>query len=233
MVILGLLSLLHCAGSGISNRTVIDRDSAGGNDYHGLRAKWTVTLRSAHGGPGLMTPMSPGRMPGSEFPLTVSATLMAPPVIEAGFAYYESALNMSPAESDSFRQKYRAGCEPDAYLLVETVIQTSMAESYLDLDRWAVFLEDDAGNSNEPVKIVELPGLTQTVEGMMADPWQKRPMHFDFTRRRKNVLFYFPRKDYYGNPVLHDDLKELKLVFVLEKGGSGRGEGSWIFSEDE
>jgi hypothetical protein len=237
-ILLGLFILVSCSRETLSGNTILPHNSAepsmGSEEaYLKARSKWTIILNSVgrEAGPSFILPLSQGGMHGFDFPLTVTATMMHDQVIESGFSYYENAIRMTPEQAASFRQAYRSQNEVDRYLLIEASLQTRMAENYLDLDRWSIFIEDDAGNRNVPEKIVEQPGSSQVMEGMMEDPIQKRPMPFDWTHHRKTVLFYFSRKDYYGKSLLHENLKELKLVFLLEKGGSGRGEGIWIFND--
>jgi hypothetical protein len=236
LFLIGLFLYLNCSKQTLSRNEVaspeIESPKGSEETYLKARSKWTIELNSSGGGAGssFILPLLSGARHGSDFPLIVTATLMNDQVIEAGLAYYENAVGMTPEQVDSFRQTYRRQNEVDQYFLVEVSLQTKMAENYLNLNRWTIFIEDDAGNQNAPAKIVEMPGSSQIMEGMMEDPVQKRSIPFDLTRHRKTVFLYFPRKDYYGNPVLHKNLKALKLVFLLEKGGSGRGEGNWIFN---
>ena len=235
-VLSGLLFLGHCSNQSLS-RTVIpaitepeqfaDPEAA----YLNIRSKRTIVLSPDKGGTGsrFILPGSPGRAGGFDFPLMVTATLMDEKVMKAGFAFYEDALGMTSEEATEFQQKYSTRYETDQYFLIEASLQTAMAENYLDLDRWSVFIEDDEGSQNIPARITELQVSSQVMAGSVDDPVMKRPMPVDWTRRRKTVLFYFPRKDYYGKPVLHDGMKTLTLVFLLEKGGSGRGQGTWVF----
>ena len=82
------------------------------------------------------------------FPLTVTATLMDDPIIESGLRYYEDSISMSTAEADSFRKKYSNLHEPDKFIIVEATLKTSLAENYLDMSRWTLFLEDDERNQS-------------------------------------------------------------------------------------
>ena len=199
--------------------------------YLDARLKRTIVLSPGKGDTGsrLMMPGSPGRITGFDFPLMVTATLMDEGIISAGFAYYEEALGMTAEEAAEFQRKYRIRYETDQYFLIEASLQTTMAENYLDLDRWSIFIEDDTGSQNIPARITELQGSSQVMSGSVEDPFRKRPMPVEWTRHQKTVLFLFPREDYYGKPVLHDGMKTLTLVFLLEKGGSGRGQGTWVF----
>jgi hypothetical protein len=234
LILWGLLLLIQCSSQPLS-RTMIPPVSEGESSsepeaaYLEARTKRTIVLSAGRGeSPRFMLPGSPGRMRGGDFPLIVTATLMDDRVVKTGFLFYETALGMTSEEAAEFQRKYRTRYETDQYFLIEVSLQTAMAENYLDLDRWTIFIEDDAGSQNVPARITELPLSSQVMTGTVEDVG-KRLMPVDWTRHRKTVLLYFPRKDYYGKPVLHENLKTLTLVFLLEKGGKGRGQGTWIF----
>jgi hypothetical protein len=232
----GLLFLIQCSSQPLS-RTMIPPVPEGESSskpeavYLEARSKRTIELSPDRSGTGprLILPGSPGGMRGFDFPLMVTATLMDDRVIETGFLFYETALGMTSEEAAEFRRKYQTTYETDQYFLIEASLQTVMADNYLDLDRWTIFIEDDAGSQNVPARITELPQSSEAMTGAVEDPVSKRQMPVDWTRHRKTVLLYFPREDYYGKPVLHGNLKTLTLVFLLEKGGRGRGQGTWVF----
>jgi hypothetical protein len=235
LILSGLLLLIQCSSQPLS-RTMIPPVSEGESSsepeaaYLEARTKRTIVLSAGRGeSPRFMLPGSPGRMRGGDFPLMVTATLMDDRVVKAGFLFYETALGMTSEEAAEFQRKYRTTHETDQYFLIEASLQTAMAENYLDLDRWTIFIEDDEGSQNIPARITELPVSSQVMAGSVEDPVRKRPMPVEWTRHRKTVLLYFPRKDYYGKPLLPENLKTLTLVFLLEKGGRGRGQGTWVF----
>ena len=167
------------------------------------------------------------------FPLTVTATLMDDPIIESGLRYYEDSISMSTAEADSFRKKYSNLHEPDKFIIVEATLKTSLAENYLDMSRWTIFLEDDERNQNIPAKIADKPVSTRRFEGLMDEPRLKRSMYVDFSQHKKNIVLYFPKNDYYGKPIIHENLKYLKLVFMTDVGGQAQAEGTWHFGENK
>lgn len=202
--------------------------------FHEIKSKWTIVIgsRGKRGGRGMMASAYSGGRGSSrelDFPLRVTATLMDEQVIEAGFRYYENGSDMSPGEIEHFQQTYRTLHDSEQYILIEANLRTTFAENYLDVTRWSIFLEDNQEVQHAPVRIVEMPVSTNHFEGMMEDPSQKRPFYINSTNHEKRILLYFPRYDYYGNSTIHEDLKYLKLVFLMVKEGTSRGEGTWIF----
>ena len=215
----------------------IEPDKDKGEIYRNIRSRWTVSLgpaKRAGGGPMLssFSEGGGGEMRGGDFPLMVEATLMDSEVVQAGLSYYAETVGMSLEEADSFRQDYWIRNNLDKNFLVETSLQTMYAENYLDLSRWTVFVEDDEKNQHTPVRIKEKPTFSRHAEGMSKMPNQKRPMPFDYTRHEKIVFFYFPKQDFYGQPIIRKDMKELKIVFILEKDGKGKAEGRWTFTKN-
>jgi hypothetical protein len=204
--------------------------------YQDIRARWTIRLssldRSDGARPGLpFSPRGGGEMYGGMFPLTITATLMVDEVMDAGLLYYEKMAEMSPQQADSFSQNYRQGNQLDQYVLIEVSLQTSWAENYLDLKRYTIFIEDDQQNKLEPARIVEQPVITYTRPVMMPGRDHRRSGYTEWAQHQKTVFLYFLRKDFYGKPVLRAGIKELKIVFILEEGGSGRVDGKWIFPD--
>jgi hypothetical protein len=166
---------------------------------------------------------------GGGFPVKISATIMDEEVIEAGFSYYEHVIGMTQQESDGFRQRYRNLHQLDQYYLMELSLRTTLTEDYLDFSRWTIFVEDDQGRKYEPDKITEQPLSSNQNTIMMTKQSMAEPIPIQMSLHEKIVFFYFPQKDFYGKPTFDKDIKKLTLVFILEKGGAGRAQGSWIF----
>jgi hypothetical protein len=204
--------------------------------YRKLRSKWTIRLNSGESMPG--KPLFPsfsdrvrGDMGGIDFPVQITATFMDNQVIEAGLTYYEKLTGMTPQEADSFRQDYQTKNELERYFLIEVLLQTSWTEDYLNLDRWVIFLEDDQGNKYEPEKVFKQPLISRSMNRMTKGNSRSQPALFFWELNQKNIFLYFSRIDYYGREVMHENLNWLKIVFRLEKGGTGRAEGSWIYQK--
>lgn len=201
-----------------------------------VKSRWTIIIgsRGMNAGPGMRPSFSgvQGSPKDSRFPLTVTATLMDSQVIQAGFLYYQQMTQMSREEAEHFQQRYRDRNEIDEYILIEANLRTTAAENYLDFSRYTIFLEDDQGNQHLPAKIVEMPVATNRFEGMVNNPSLRRPFYMNFSDHTKNAFLYFPRYDYYGNPTLPENIKHIRLVFILDVGGHARAEGTWVFRSE-
>ena len=176
-------------------------------------------------------PFMMGGTPGgqSEFPLQITATLMDSLIIETGLKHYASLVKMTPEEEAEFRSSYFSRYDPSNHLLIWCELQTSWAELHLDLDRWTIFIQSDAGNQYEPVEILEeSQPVGQTITDMFPDflPRQGRQV-WEF--HQKTIMLCFPKFDFYKNPLLSDKLQFLKLIFQLNDDPQTRAEGTWIF----
>ncbi len=171
----------------------------------------------------------------SSFPLIITATLMDPKVIEAGIQYYGDLLAMTNQEIDQFRQTYYQIHDIENMIFIWLDVKTSFSDSYLDLDRWAIFIEDDQGNQYEPKTIVEMP-VSEMSQRFNYDQEEfeeeqtSRMRSFKWTIHGKHVSLYLPRADFYGNPVLKTGTGYLKLVFLQYGKEDSRSEGFWWFS---
>jgi hypothetical protein len=167
----------------------------------------------------------------SEFPLHITATLMDSLLIEVGLKHYASLIKMTPEEEAEFRSVYYQGYDPANHLLIWCELQTSWAELHLDLDRWTIFIEDDAGSQYEPVQILETSSpIRQIIADMFLDflPRQGRRA---WESHQKTIMFCFPKFDFYQNPIISDEVQFLKLVFQLSNDPETRAEGIWMFND--
>jgi hypothetical protein len=171
------------------------------------------------GGPG-----GPG-----EFPLHITATLMDSLLIEAGLQHYATLLTMAPEEQAEFRNAYYRRYDPTNHLLIWGEVRTTWTELFLDLDRWIIFIEDDAGNRYEPVRILE---ESQPIPQMVRDSlpgFQLERERRGWEVHQKSLMFCFPKQDFYKNPILSKGSQFLKLVFQLSEDEKTRAEGIWVF----
>lgn len=205
--------------------------------FPSLWEKWTVRLGAAAGGGGPMRFINPLAMTGgpgggeSEFPLHITATLMDTLLIEAGLQHYANLAAMTPEEQITFRRSYFQRYDVENHLLIWCELQTTWTELFLDLDRWIIFIEDDAVNQYEPVRVVE---ESQSSREMMTDrlpgfqPEQRRPR---WKIHQKTLMFCFPKRDFWKNPILSEEARFLKLVFQLTDDEKTRAEGMWVFKK--
>jgi len=240
-IVMVQLVLSGCSRHGVLDRVVIPSVPSKPSEdaeawFREVKSNWTIVIgsRGISAGPGMgsLFPGSQGSPRDRGFPLTVTATLMDSQVIEAGFRYYQQMTQMLPGEAEHFRQRYVDRHELDEHILIEANLRTTAAENYLDLSRYTIFLEDDQGNQHLPKKMKEMPVATNRFEGMVNNPSLKRPFYMNFSDHTKNAFLYFPRYDYYGNPTIHENIKHLSLVFILDVGGHARAEGTWVFPSE-
>jgi hypothetical protein len=164
------------------------------------------------------------------FPLDIASTLMDSLLLEAGFDYYSTLLQMNPKEEADFRQAYQRRYDPAEHILIWCRLRTTWAELHLDLDRWTIFIQvqDDELNQYEPVEILK--------EGQTAFPAmpemspESAPEQGPFRRQlhQKSVMLCFPRQDLLSNPVLSQKVKTLKLIFQETDDEKTKAEGTWI-----
>lgn len=235
-----LLLSLSCATSP-SNRkyvgAVFESESPAGveESFPQLWEKWTVRLGMEAGG-GLpwqfMNPFSTGGgrgVPGGEFPLQITATLMDTMLIEAGLRHYETMLTMTPDEGAEFRRAYFQRYEVGNHLLVWCQLQTFWAKLHLDLDRWIIFIEDDAVNQYEPVKILEEFQSPDRMTEWELPGFGTGERHQRWKVNQKTLMLLFPKRDFYRNPVLSQKVMFLKLVFQLSEDEKTKSQGIWVF----
>jgi len=205
--------------------------------FPALWERWTVQFgMTARGGKpwqlGNLFTMAGGRgQPGGsdEFPLHITATLMDSLLIEAGLQHYANLLAMTPEERAEFRSAYFHRYDVENHLLIWCELQTTWTELFLDLNRWLIFIEDDANNQYEPVQVLE---ESQPIRQMVRDslpgfqPEQKR---WGWEIHQKSLMLCFPKRDFYKNPILSERVQFLKLVFQLSEDEKTRTEGIWVF----
>jgi hypothetical protein len=167
--------------------------------------------------------------PGGEFPLQITATLMDTVLIEAGLQHYTALLAMTADEEAAFRSDYFQRYDVEDHLLIWCELSTAWAELHLDLDRWTIFIEDDAVNQYEPVLILEETQSAYPTAELRLPGFKPGhgPGRWEF--HRKSLMLCFPKRDFHGNPVLSEEVKFLKLVFQQSEDEDTRAEGIWVF----
>jgi hypothetical protein len=239
---MGLLLLSSCAGIPASTKyvgPVIETKSPELNQssFEALWEKWTIRLvgTSGGGGPlssGSILSLSGGGSRGGgegEFPIQITATLMDSSLIEAGLQHYADVLKMSPEEQRAYRTSYFQRYGVENHLLIWADLSTSQTELFLDLQRWIIYIEDDAGNQHELQKAIEEPEPSppETTEAFPDLPPQR-----EFRRRvfhQERLMLCFPQRDFAGNPVLSAEVRSLKLVFQQNDDPQVKAEGIWVF----
>jgi len=176
---------------------------------------------------GLRLPFSAGGGRASDFPLFVEATLMDSVLIEAGLRHFAGLAVMTADEEAAYRARYFKHFEVGGHLLIWCELRTRYAASYLNPDRWIIYIEDDEENRFEPSQIMRESPLYQ--HEIMARPMafhaEASEPHEEF--HRQSWMICFPRTDRAGIPVLSQTVTSLKLVFQLIDDRDSRTEGTW------
>jgi hypothetical protein len=168
---------------------------------------------------------------GNEFPLDIAATLMDSSLIEAGLQHYADLVKMTPEEETTFRRAYFQRYDVEDHILVWCEMQTTWAELFLDLNRWLIFIEDDALNQYEPVQILD---ESQSSRQMVMDSLPGFPSEWRRPRweiHQKTLMLCFPKRDLLKNPILTERVQFLKLVFQLKDDEKTKAEGMWVFKK--
>jgi hypothetical protein len=243
LILLSLL-LVSCATAPSSRKyvgPVFDSKPLDGieESFPNLWEKWTVQLGGAPrsgipwllGSPFAMSPGEGRGGRGSEFPLQIAATLMDSTLIEAGLQHYANLIQMTQEERAAFRRAYFDRYNPTYHLLIWCELRTGMAEDYLNLDRWTVFIEDDAINQYEPVQILEEPQSAHRTAEHWLPGFQPGHGRRRWEVHQKSLMLFFPNRDFYQNPVLSHRVKFLKLVFQLNEDEKTKAEGIWVLKK--
>ena len=202
-----------------------------------LWEKWTVHLGAAKraGGPlmlGNPFAISGDRGgPGGEFPLRITATLMDTTLIKAGLQHYAALLEMTAEEQTDFRHAYSQRYNVEDRLLVWCELSTTWAELHLDLDRWTIFIEDDAINQYEPVQILEEYRPDPATGSDELSEFGTRGQGRGWEVHQKTLMLCFPKRDPLKNSILSPETKFLKLIFLLSEDDKTRAEGAWLFRQ--
>jgi hypothetical protein len=171
------------------------------------------------------------------FPLLVRATFMDISLIEEGLREYGRMAKMDNEELAAYRARYESNHDVDSTLYIWVELQTRLAEDYLRLDRWTVFLQDDQGHQFDPVRVEAHP-VQSTTERRLAMTQNERD-GFPGGRFqvpaviRREVELYFPRYQLTGDPILTPATNSLKFVMLQSDNPNVKAEGVWDFSTFE
>ncbi|MCK4965701.1 hypothetical protein KAS50_01645, partial [bacterium] len=206
-------------------------------EYSELLEQWTVTFGMRRNGSRSILIGNGNASGDGRFPLRIKATLIDPLV---DFAVNKKSSESKDVSLESFSSHL------NNINLNEIVIQISLStyyhESYLDLNNWIVYLENDNIGQFEPVRI-------ETRE----TPFVKEPKMFNFfsypddeespempqSRSQQQRFFRDPMKTAFyrivfknktnGDPIITEYTRFLKLVFLKEIGTNEKSEGKWVF----
>jgi len=160
-------------------------------------------------------------------------------LIDQGVAVYADLAGMTEQEARAYRARYRETHHTGKYLYVWAEIYTRYHESYLNLDHWIFFLENESEQQFEPVQIVESSKRQREFFPGMQERWQdfeagdsmgpgEQPA-LPESLQGKIVEFYFPRTSFFGNPVVGTNTRSISLVAVNRENLDERAAGTWHF----
>ena len=156
------------------------------------------------------------------FPLKISATIITEGIIRNAGEYYTKLLDLNEAEADSFMNAYREMYDVENNNLIWIYMKTNFAESYLNPDRWVIFVEDEDQNQFEPLKISQDQPLIQGFNNERRDNWRRTRV------KESQFALKFPKKKF-DDRLWIPNKGKLKLVFMNPDKNIERADGTWIF----
>jgi len=220
------------------NPMVFSSNTSDTTRYNVLKEQRTIILGpppgqgpvrfSGGGGPGLRG-----------FPVVVTATLIDSAFIEAEHRYTAPPDSLSGAAGQARLQTFFTQQQVNDILTIRLVLSTTLHESYIDMDRWVAYIEDQDGRPYEPTEIVEIRTLVsdrpEQSMNMMAGRqsgarggFRGRPGGDNlFIRKARRYDLRFPSIDVYGNYLLRPGTESLELVFFDKNDPQYRTQGKW------
>jgi hypothetical protein len=220
------------------NPMVFSSNTSDTTRYNVLKEQRTIILGpppgqgpvrfSGGGGPGLR-----------RFPVVVTATLIDSAFIEAEHRYTAPPDSLAGAAGQARLQTFFTQQQVSDILTIRLVLSTTLHESYIDMDRWVAYIEDQDGRPYEPTEIVEIRTLVsdrpEQSMNMMAGRqsgarggFRGRPGGDNlFIRKARRYDLRFPSIDVYGNYLLRPGTESLELVFFDKNDPQYRTQGKW------
>jgi len=207
-----------------------------------LLDKWTVTFgtKTGRSGAGGFFARGVGESSpeGTGFPLKIRATIIDPLINIAQKKETNKIHEFTPDSAISYFNNIKKDI-----LEIQVSMTTSYHESYLDLKNWIVYLENDKIEQFEPWKIQkrEKPFIehSRTFKTPIYQRKIKSPNITDTSDMKLSRIFGRSSKSAYysisfknkvqGKPLVAEDTKFLKLIFLKAVGTAERAEGKWIF----
>ena len=220
------------------NPQVFSSNTSDTTRYNVLKEQRTIILGpppgqgpvrfSGGGGPGLR-----------RFPVVVTATLIDSAFIEAEHRYTAPPDSLAGAAGQGRLQTFFTQQRVNDILTIRLVLSTTLHESYIDMDRWVAYIEDQDGRPYEPTEIVEIRTLVSDrpeqsmnmMAGRQSGPgggFRGRPGGDNlFIRKARRYDLRFSSIDVYGNYLLRPGTESLELVFFDKNDPQFRTRGKW------
>ena len=191
-------------------------------DVAGMCYNDLKNLRTLVFGPG-------GNRSGIErFPLIVTATLYDSILIEAEIAHISASVSTTRDEAlQAHQTNNMATNKAHGMFTIRLILSTFLHESYVNPDRWVIFVEDHEGNQFEPDNIIE------SFEMEAPDPSSLDPLgNADYggvamTRKSRQIEIRFPYQDPFGRAIFGQGTKLLRLVLFDKNDLASRTHGEW------
>jgi len=201
--------------------------------FESLWEQRTISISMNFSGSGFpFSGSNSARYSGGAFPIRVRATLMDSTLINHGIETFGNLADMSDDEVKNFQERYYENHPVNEYVFVWAEISTRYHESYLDMDRWIFYLEDEEGQQFEPSRVVEVDTRQESSPATTMQPNIGMNPSLQFSRLMENnpakiVEFYFPKTSFYGEKLLGGDNKKLILGAVNREDMDERAGGTW------
>jgi hypothetical protein len=199
---------------------------------------WTVTFGMRRQTPGgfFIGTGGEGTAGTSGFPLKIEATFIDPLI--------NIAQKMENIKSSEFSEDsvlfYFDNVQKDI-IEIRLSITTTYHESYLDLNNWIIYLENDKIEQFEPLKIEKqerpllsssrtFPLIKRPSQQISPDKNLRRALGEPIKSAYFSLFFKNKSKD---KPIITEDTQFLKLVFLKEIGKNERAEGRWVFPKEK
>lgn len=178
-------------------------------------------------------------------PLMFSATLLVPQLGRAEFDLLQTHY-----ASDSTWEEYVQNNRMNEAIVIRLKLNTPYAETFLDLNRWIIYLEDGDGTGYEPQRIdtrafypleavsIAVPGReieVTDVFGTYFSPmpgererfYLEGPSQVTYVGNEKLLQLSFPGHTIQGKPIVTEQTQYLKLVLQSRETEFGRSELTW------
>ena len=158
-------------------------------------------------------------------PVSFHALFAGEKIVKAGIDYVSYFLDLPANEAQQVYKDYREQWQTDAHFPVLLTLRTNMQESYLDLSRWTLFVEDDDRNQYEAMKVVDV--TNDGVQAPSNDRQEKRITRPIFSARVKRLVLLFPRESFSGKPIWSKKGRKLTFVLLSNEHPEQRLEAEW------
>ena len=135
-------------------------------------------------------------------------------------------LRLADTEQEQIYQDFNMQWRTDAYLPVLVTLRTNLHQSYLDLSRWTMFLEDEDRMQYEAVEVTDVTDSDPrtAAKGGVEENKIRRPV---FSSLVKEIVMLFPQHDQDDKPIWEKSNRKFKLVILSNEHIEQRLELEW------